>query len=82
MSAARFFASRLDDKAKSSEVTILKRKSEVLDCLKNYPLWNEDCENRFERLNSDVEEENDSQAWHKFRSEHGIKWEPIVPGNL
>ncbi len=78
---ARYFASWLDDKTKRSEVAILKRKSEVLDSFKNYLLRNEHGENRCRRLRSDGGGEYDSQAWYDFRSEHGIKWESIVPGN-
>ena len=79
---ARYFASWLDDKTKRSEVAILKGKSEVLDSFKNCLLRNEHGENRWRRLRSDDEGEYDSQAWYKFQSEHAIKLEPIVSGNI
>lgn len=81
VNGARYVVSFLDDDTKESEVSFLKRKSEVLQAFRNYLARNERGDRRNHRLRTDGGGEYDSNEWTAFREEKGIIWEPIIPGN-
>lgn len=78
---ATYFVTFLCDATKTSEVVLLTKKSGVLPAFKGYCLHHEKGDKRVRRLRSDGGGEYDSHEFTKFRDEHGIVWEPIVPGN-
>ena len=81
LNGAKYMVTFLCDFDKRSHVTLLRVKSGVLQAFKNYKKQNEYGDKRIKRLRSDCGGEYDSKDFENFRNEHGIQWEPTVPGN-
>lgn len=78
---ATHFVTFLCDATKRLEVVLLTKKSGVLSAFKEYCLHHEKGDKRVRRLRTDEGGEYDSHEFTRFRDEHEIIWEPIVPGN-
>ena len=81
LNGAKYMVTFLCDFDKRSHVTLLRVKSGVLQAFKNYKKQYEYGDKRIKRLRSDCGGEYDSKDFENFRNEHGIQWEPTVPGN-
>ena len=81
LNGAKYLVTFLCDFDKRSHVTLLRVKSGVLQGFKNYKKQNEYGDKRIKRLRSDCGGEYDSKDFENFINEHGIQWEPTVPGN-
>lgn len=77
---AKYFVTFLDDKTKGSEVHFLKEKSGAFLAFKNFKIRWEHGHNTIKRLHTDYGGEYVDHDFEDFRHDHGIRWEPTVPG--
>ncbi len=77
---AKYFVTFLCDFTKRSVVYVLRAKSGTFDAFRHFQQHNEHGDNRVRRLRTDWGGEYSSDEFDKHRFEHGIEWEPTVPG--
>ena len=78
---ARYAVTFLDDYLQASDVYFLKQKAGVFGAFKHFRQHHERGDTRVRRLRTDNGGEFNSKEWEAYEEEHGVTWEPTIPGN-
>lgn len=77
----KYFVTFLCDYTRRSGLYILRSKDAAFEAFKHFHRHNEHGDNRIHRLRTDYGGEYVMTEFDNYRFEHGIDWEPTVPGN-
>ena len=77
----KYFVTFLDDWNKRSKVEIIDQKSETFPAFKRFQARNQHGGIIVRRLRTDYGGKFEDYEFDVHRGDHGITWEPIIPGN-